>query len=132
MEILLTIHGLVRWLVVILGIVTIVKLFMGVVQKSQFTKLDRQLTMFFGIAMDIQVLLGILNLVSNVMTRTFERDDMEHAFMMVLALVAVHLPAVWRKAPDSVRFRNTLISYVVALIFVFIGVALLGAWGRIA
>ena len=127
---LLLIHSLVRWVVVLLGVVTIVRLAMGVIRKSEFTKLDRQLTMFFGIAMDIQVLLGIFNLVSNMMTQTIERDDMEHAFMMVLALVAVHLPAVWRKSSDAVRFRNTLISYVVSLVFIFIGVSLVNGWIR--
>jgi hypothetical protein len=52
--------------------------------------------------------------------------------MMILALVAVHLPMRWRNAPDTVRFRNTLIAYAIALIFVFIGVALLpgGGWAR--
>ncbi len=130
MNSLLLIHSLVRWVVVLLGVVTIVRLAMGVIRKSEFTKLDRQLTMFFGIAMDIQVLLGIFNLVSNMMTQTIERDDMEHAFMMVLALVAVHLPAVWRKSSDAVRFRNTLISYVVSLVFIFIGVSLVNGWIR--
>ena len=131
MNILLVLHGLFRWVVVILGIVTIVKLAMGLARKSQFTKQDRQLTMFFGISMDIQVLLGILNLVANLTTQTVERDDIEHTVMMILALVAVHLPAIWRKSPDAVRFRNTLICYVVALLFIFLGVSLLNGWVKI-
>jgi hypothetical protein len=124
MELLLTIHGLFRWVVVILGIVTLVKLIMGVVQKPPFTKLDRQLTLFFGISMDIQILLGILTLVM----LGFTRERMEHAFIMLLALVAVHLPARWRNAPDAVRFRNTLISFAISLVLVVIGVALVGGW----
>ncbi len=129
---LLLVHGLFRWVVVILGIVTIVKLILGLIQKSQFTKLDRQLTMFFGIGMDIQVLLGILNLVANILAQAIERDDIEHTIMMILALAAVHLPAAWRKAPDAVRFRNTLICYVVAMVFIFIGVSIVNGWVKIA
>ena len=125
---LLHIHGLFRWVVVILGLVVLVKLALGVIQKSEFTKLDRQLTMFFSTAMDVQILLGLLNLV----TLNFPPKGIGHAFIMILALVAVHLPSAWRKAPDSVRFRNTLISFVVALVLVFIGVAMLGAWTQLS
>ena len=54
--------------------------------------------------------------------------------LVFLALVAVHLPMRWRAAPDQARFRNTLISFAAALLFIFIGVASLnnGAWGRLA
>jgi hypothetical protein len=128
MDILLIIHGLFRWVVVILGLAVLIKLALGIILKSKFTKLDRQLTMFFSIAMDIQVLLGLLNLVA----LNFPRQGMEHSFVMILAVVAVHLPNAWRKAPDNMRFRNTLISFVASLVLVFIGVALLGAWSRLA
>lgn len=123
----LAIHSIVRWIVVVIAIITIAKLTLGLVQRSQFTKLDRILTTLFGISIDIQVLLGIGLLT----TAVIGRHQIEHAFMMVLALVAVHVPIRWRKAPDQVRFRNTLISFVLALIFIFIGVASLpGGWSR--
>jgi hypothetical protein len=117
-------HSLLRWIVVIIGVVTIVKLALGLIQKSAFTGLDRGLTMAFSIAMDIQILIGLLNLV----TLSFQRANLEHAFVMILALVAVHLPTRWKNAPDAVRFRNTLISFVVSLVLVFIGVALVNGW----
>jgi hypothetical protein len=123
----LEIHGIVRWIVVVVAVVTIVKLALGLIQKSKFTQLDRTLTMLFSIGVDIQVLLGIITLV----TLGINRERIEHAFMMILALVAVHLPMRWRNATDEVRFRNTLISFVLALVFIVVGVALLsGGWGR--
>ena len=127
----LEIHGLFRWVVVIVGVITVVKLALGVIQKSPFTSLDRRLTLAFSIAMDIQILLGLITLVS-MLTTGFPRAALEHAFVMILALVAVHLPARWRTAADDVRFRNTLISFVVSLVLVFIGVALVGGWSKLA
>jgi hypothetical protein len=127
----LAMHSIWRWVVVVVGVIALVKLALGLIQKRPFTGLDRTLSMLFSTSVDIQVVLGILVIVTS---GFFTRERGEHIVMMVLALIAVHLPARWRAAPDQVRFRNTLIAFVVALVFIFIGVALLnnGAWARIA
>ncbi|HEY3289110.1 MAG TPA: hypothetical protein VGK87_03185, partial [Anaerolineae bacterium] len=78
--------------------------------------------------MDIQILLGLLTLLTFGLTR----ETGEHAFIMLLALVAVHLPARWKAAPDAIRFRNTLILFVISLVLVAIGVAVVGGWSKIA
>lgn len=121
----LLVHSMFRWIVVIVGIVTLVKLILAVAQKSSFTKTDRLLTMLFSTSVDIQVLLGLITIIS---LGVFSRVQLEHAFIMLLALVAVHLPMRWRNAPDAMRFRNTLISFVAALVFIFIGVAVVNGW----
>lgn len=120
----LLVHSMFRWIVVIVGIVTIVKLILAIVQKSSFTKADRVITMLFSTAVDIQILLGLIT----IFTMGISRERMEHAFVMLLALVAVHVPMRWRNAPDAIRFRNTLISFVVALVLIFIGVAVVNGW----
>ncbi len=120
----LLVHSMFRWIVVIVGIVTIVKLILAIVQKSSFTKADRVITMLFSTAVDIQILLGLIT----IFTLGFSRDRLEHAFVMLLALAAVHVPMRWRNAPDAVRFRNTLISFVAALVLIFIGVAIVNGW----
>jgi hypothetical protein len=123
-EMILLVHSMFRWIVVIVGIVTIVKLILAIVQKSSFTKADRVITMLFSTAVDIQILLGLIT----IFTLGFSRDRLEHAFVMLLALAAVHVPMRWRNAPDAVRFRNTLISFVAALVLIFIGVAIVNGW----
>jgi hypothetical protein len=121
----LLVHSMFRWIVVIVGIVTIVKLILAIVQKSSFTKTDRVITMLFSTAVDIQILLGVITIIA---LGVFSRVQLEHAFIMLLAVVAVHVPMRWRTAPDAVRFRNTLISFVVALVLIFIGVAVVNGW----
>lgn len=124
----LTLHSIVRWLVVIVGIVAMVKLALGWFGKKPFTKTDNTLAMLFSTAVDIQILIGLITLVVLSIQEGFERIFVEHAFIMILALVAVHLPMRWRKAADDVRFRNTFLSFVVALVLIFIGVAMVGGW----
>jgi hypothetical protein len=123
----LAIHSIFRWIVVIAGVIVAVKFLIGWLQKQPFTSTDRTLAMIFTIAVDIQILLGLLTL----LTVGITREGLEHAFIMILALVAVHLTVRWRNAPDEVRFRNTLLSFAVALVLIFIGVAVLpGGWAR--
>ena len=123
--IILMIHSIFRWIVVIVGIVTFVKLILGVVQKSSFTNLDRRLTLLYSISVDIEVLLGILTLI----LLGFNQVRLEHAVTMVLALIAVHIPSRWRSAPDAVRFcRNTLISFAISLVLIFVGVSIVNGW----
>jgi hypothetical protein len=52
---------------------------------------------------------------------------MVHAVWMTAAVVVVvgHLPAIWRTAPDTLRFRHSLYFIVVALALVFLGLATL-------
>lgn len=130
----LLIHSILRWIVVILGIVVIVKFAAGWLGRKPFTALDARLAMLFSMAMDIQILAGLILLVwSGVATAIgFPRYRLEHAFMMILALAAVHIPARWRKSGDAIRFRNTLLAFVLAIVFVAIGVSLLpgGGWAR--
>jgi hypothetical protein len=129
--IVLTLHSIVRWLVVIVGIVAMVKLALGWFGKKPFTRADNSLTMLFSMSLDIQVLIGLITLVILSIQAGFERIFAEHAFIMILALVAVHLPMRWRKAADDVRFRNTFLSFVVALVLIFVGVAMVGGWSRV-
>ena len=129
----LLIHSVLRWIVVILGIVTIVVFALGWLRKKPWTQLDTRLSMAFSIAMDVQILIGLILLIwAGLSGAGFPRERLEHAFIMVLALVAVHVPMRWKGAPDAKRFRNTLIAYVLAILLVILGVALLpgGGWGR--
>ena len=49
---------------------------------------------------------------------------------MVLAVIVAHLPAAWKKSPDHIRTRNTLIAVIVSLILVVIGVGVALGWPR--
>lgn len=132
MTILLTIHSIVRWAITLVAIALIVRLIIGLVKKQAFDKSARVLTMSFSGLMDAQMLLGILYLLIDGFGRLgFPRYRLEHAGMMLVAVIVAHLPAAWKKLPDQVRTRNTLIAVIVALFIVFLGVLIpLGGWTR--
>jgi len=129
----LLIHSVLRWVVAILGILVIVKFAVGWLGKKPWTQLDTRLSLWFMIGMDVQILIGLVLLIwSGLAGAAFSLERFEHAFMMILALAATHVPARWKGADDAKRFRNSLFAYALAILFIVIGVALLpGGWGRV-
>jgi hypothetical protein len=131
MTVLLTIHSIVRWLATLVAIALVVRLVIGLIKKQSFDKTATALTGAFGGLMDTQMLLGILLFVLDGLGKTgFPPYRWEHAVTMVLAVIAAHLPSMWKKKDDAVRTRNTLIAVVVSLLLVFVGIRPLGGWTR--
>jgi hypothetical protein len=131
MSVLLIIHSITRWLVTLVAIALIVRLVIGLVRRQPFDKTANALTGAFGGLMDTQLLFGLLFFVLDGLGKTgFPPYRWEHAFTMLLAVVAAHLPAMWKKKDDAVRTRNVLIAVSVSLLLVFLGVGPLGGWVR--
>ncbi len=132
MQILLMIHSIVRWLIVIVAVVAIVKFTLGWLRGGAFKGMDRGLSSGFSGLIDLQVTLGLIFLIWNGLAGAgFPMYRIEHTVTMIIAAVVAHLPARWKNAGDKVRFRNTLFIVVDVLILVFIGVARLpGGWTR--
>ena len=62
MDTLMTIHGEIRWLVVLVAAVVVVKFVIGWLGKRPYAAIDRTLLMIFTILLDINVLLGLIML----------------------------------------------------------------------
>ena len=125
---LLTVHSITRWLVTLTAIVLIIRLIIGLVKKLPFDKNASILTSAFSGLMDVQMLFGIMFFVLDGLAKTgFPPFRWEHAVSMLLAVIAAHLPAIWKKAPDAVRTRNSLIAVCAALLLVLVGVSFLGS-----
>ena len=134
MLIFLTLHSIVRWLAVFVSVALLVRLVAGILQKKPFDKTATILTSAFAGVMDLQLTLGLFYLLWDGFAGTgfageIFRIRLEHAVMLTLAVVAAHLPAAWKKKPDAIRTRNTLIAVIVALSFIVVGVSRLG-WTR--
>jgi hypothetical protein len=120
MDFIRTIHGELRWIIVIVALVLVIKFLIGWLGKRQYTSFDRGLLMGYTILMDINLLLGLILLFSYGLNATHR---IEHALTMILAVVAVHLTALWRKSTDSsLKFRNQLLMILLSLILVLAGV----------
>lgn len=134
MEIILVIHSHFRWLVLFAAVLAALKFAAGWLGKSSFKSVDRALAAAFSGTVDLQALLGIIVLIWLGFSESgggFPRHRVEHAFTMILAAVLAHLPARWKKAEDTVRFRNTLFCILGVLLLIYLGVAgLPGGWTR--
>lgn len=130
MAILLEIHSILRWVIVIVGIVAIVKFLIGWARKSAFDKMDRGLSSGFSGLMDLQVTLGLLYfLITGFGGSGFPPFRIEHLTTMLIAAVVGHAPSMFKKAAN----KHAVAFYAVigALILVVIGVYRLpGGWSR--
>jgi hypothetical protein len=121
MDFILTLHSLNRWLIVIVAVIAAIKFFAGWLRKSDYEPLDQRLMMLYTILLDIQLLMGIILLLSGELVRY----RIEHAITMVIAIVLAHLSRLWRDKDGPVVFRNNFLAIVVGLLLIIAGVMVL-------
>ena len=132
-SILLPLHSIMRWVVIILALVTIGRALYGWLGKKPWTQLDNRLSSFFTMGFDIQILIGlILYFISPLMQTAFQNfggamsnSDLrfyavEHIFLMILALGIAHAGrTLSRKAKDAFKkHRNAALFYILAILIV--------------
>ena len=126
MNILFMAHSGLRWLVLLVAAVAVVKFALGWLKGGEFKCMDRGLSAAFSGFMDLQALLGILFLLWDGFSGSgFPLFRIEHGTVMILAAVAGHLPARWKNAAPKTRFRNSLFAIVGSVLLVIVGIALL-------
>lgn len=133
----LSIHNILRWVVLIVLILAFVNALLGWIQKRSWNSMDRKLGTFAGIGVDIQLLLGLLlYLVYSPITTSSFADFgaamaatdrrfflVEHSSLMLLAVIFVHLGSILaRKATDDQKkHRQAAIWFGLTLLVVLIG-----------
>jgi len=123
---LLTLHSIIRWLVILVAIAAIVKLVIGLVRKQDYDKMTGGLVSAFAGLMDTQFVLGLMFFIWNGLAGAgFSRERWEHLVIMTVAVIVAHLPSMWKKAEAQKRLRNTLAAAVGSLVLVVIGVSML-------
>ena len=132
MNILLMAHSGLRWLILLVAVVAIIKFTVAWRAGSAFKGMDRGLTAAFSGLMDLQVTLGIIFLLwSGFAGAGFPGHRIAHGVTMILAAVVAHLSARWKNADDKTRFRNNLFTIIAALVLVLVGIAVLpGGFSR--
>jgi uncharacterized membrane protein YozB (DUF420 family) len=133
----LAIHNVVRWIVLILILVALVRAYWGWLGKREWSETDRKVGSFLGMAIDTQLLLGlILYIFLSPITRTAFQNfgaamqvpnvrffAIEHIFYMLLAVVFVHVGAVLsRRAVDSVaKHKRAALWFSLAFVVILVG-----------
>ncbi|MEQ1553742.1 MAG: hypothetical protein ABL929_06170 [Ferruginibacter sp.] len=126
-------HNILRWAVLLFGLWSLANAITGVVKKRNFTNADNKINLFFMIACDIQLLLGLIlyfngtwfsNLTQNgatVMKDAVQRYfSVEHAMMMFIAWVLVHVgkTMVKKSNTDVQKHKRSLIYFGLAILII--------------
>ena len=127
-------HNIVRWFVLIFGLLAVIKAFIGWSGKKEWKGLDDKLGLGFTISLDVQVLLGfLLYIVFSPITRTAFSDIgaamgnselrfflVEHFLMMIIALVLAHIGRSRAKKADTdvSKHKNAAIFYTIAMLLI--------------
>ncbi len=132
MEFLLMLHSIIRWVIVVVTVVALVRFALVWLGGQAEQRYDKILLSAFSGLVDLQVLVGLIYLVwSGTSGVGFPSYRIEHAVIMIIAAVVGHLPRRWRNAPAATRARNNVIAILVVLVLVYIGVARLPlGWAR--
>lgn len=136
MQIVVVLHSLVRWAVLIFGVLTLIKAISGLVNKRTFTDGDNKSNLFFMISCDLQLLLGLvlyfgngwfdrLKDLGNNMKDPYSRFfTMEHLAVMLLAWVLVHVgrASVKRAGTDGAKHKKMLLFFGIALLLILVSI----------
>jgi len=137
-DILLVLHNLVRWLVLIAGILAAVRAIVGWIGSRAWGATDRQLGLLFTISLDIQVLIGLLlYFIFSPWTTPYFSDFgaamgndqarfflVEHSALMLVALALAHVGRAQSKkaTPDLNKHKRAAIFFTLAMIAILLAI----------
>jgi hypothetical protein len=127
-------HSAVRWLVVIITVVVLVKLVIGFTQNAAYDSLTSRLMVAFTGGLSLQWLIGLVFLIiygAYLGFGNLQGHNWLHLIVMTAAVGLAHWQSGFKKLEDRLRYRNTLVVVVIVLALVFIGVQLLPQGWRV-
>lgn len=137
-SIFLTLHSILRWLVILLALLAIIRAANGLSFKRGWTGMDNRVGMLFTTLMDTQLLVGIIlyfflspitmtamqnfgGVMGNSSVRFFA---LEHSVVMLLAVIVAHVgrAMVRRASSPAAKHRRTAIWIGVTILLVLLSV----------
>ncbi len=124
-DVLLYIHGAVRWLILSLAVFGAARSFVSMLSVSaRFSRLDMGVSRAYAISLDLQVLVGILLVLAAFTVQQIV--PWIHPIIMIPAVVIAHLSRRFAPQPDRKRHQAQLAIYLGSLALVAIGLAVIG------
>ena len=135
MNYILPLHNILRWAVLLFGLWTLLNAITGVAGKRNYTATDNRANLFFMISCDIQLLIGLILYFNGAWfeslkdhTKEVMKNEngfsrffsMEHAVMMIIAWLLVHVgrSMVKRSDIDAQKHKRSLIYFGIALVII--------------
>jgi hypothetical protein len=140
--VILAFHNILRWVVIILGILALARAYIGFLGNRTWSDSDRKIGVFFSSGIDLQLLLGlILYFFLSDITRVVFTDFsaamsgevtrffvLEHAFYMLLAVVFGHLGVILprRVEKSKSKYARAAIWFTLTFLMLMLGIP----WNR--
>ena len=133
MEFIVKLHSFLRWALLLLMIVSIVKAAMSTSGKNPYTTSDRKRTLFTMIAAHLQLVIGVIlylqssivkaglsNMGAAMKTTALRYWTVEHISMMIIAIVFITIGNIRSKKMDSDagKYKQVLIWFGLALVVI--------------
>jgi hypothetical protein len=134
---LLTFHSLLRWIVILAGLLAFIRAAAGASGRKSWTPADDRAGFWFSIALDVQFLVGLVlyfflspltaaalnNFGGAMKDSTLRFFAVEHVFGMLIAIALVHIGrARARKADSFRRHKVAAIFFGLALIAILVAI----------
>ncbi len=137
---LLHLHNLLRWIILILLLLSIYKAYMGWKNKKKFSAGDRKIWLFTMISAHITLLIGLYQWLwgkrmgmltttlpegfSVMKNRVYRFFWIEHPLFMVLAIVMITLAygMAKKQIADEAKYKRALWLFIVALLFILVAI----------
>lgn len=137
-ELFLSLHSILRWVMLVLLLLTIFRAYNGYAKKGIFSGSDRKAALFTMISFDIQLVLGLLLYFIFSPTVKLAISDfgsamkdanlrfwaVEHLAMMLLAWAMIHIGWVMikKEKTDSGKHKKMLIFYLIAFLLLMVAI----------
>ena len=132
MQVVLILHNLLRWAILLFGLITFCRAISGVISKRNFTAGDSNSNFWFMICCDVQLLLGLIlyftgsyfeqvkNFSATMKDSSARFFSFEHGIMMIIAWILVHVGrvSVKKALTSSSKHQRALIFFGLAIILI--------------
>jgi formate hydrogenlyase subunit 4 len=135
MEFIVKLHSFLRWALLLLMIVSIVKAAMSMSGKNPYTSSDRKRTLFTMIAAHLQLIIGVVlylqstavqsglgNMGAAMKNSSLRYWTVEHITMMIIAIVFITIGNIRSKKmdTDASKYKQVLIWFGLALLVIIV------------
>jgi hypothetical protein len=133
MNVIVGVHNLVRWLIVIVAVVAMVRYALVLAGRARSSGMDRGLASGYTGLLDLNVLLGLIIIVGlSISAGQVALGWLEHAVTNIVGVVVAHVFAqrAKKQTDDKAAMRQRLTGVVVSILIIIVGVMVVGGWQR--
>jgi len=125
MRIVGSIHWLLPWLILLVGMYSIIRFVRGYINEHTFTDTDSRLMAVFTGLLDLQATAGLVYfLLSRFNGIRYPHSVSLHAFVMFVAAVIPHFARVWKNADSPTRYLNNFYLLLASFLLMLVGLSL--------